>query len=256
MATTGNFQKLINFNLIMAALHAIQGLLILVLSTDFSLPVITSYQIYDSLSQSLVLDSRELFSINLAYLVAAFFFMSATAHLLVSTAGKDWYVKNLKKGMNKARWFEYALSASTMMIGIAMLAGVEEFSLLLLIFGATAVMNLMGLVMEVHNQTTRQTNWLSYWIGCLAGALPWLVVGLYLLGSESSGVGSVPDFVFWIFISLFLFFNCFAINMVLQYTKVGKWSDYLYGERAYIILSLVAKSALAWQVFAGTLRPM
>ena len=28
-----------------------------------------------------------------------------------------------------------------------------------------------------------------------------------------------------------------------------------YGERAYIILSLVAKSLLAWQVFAGTLRP-
>jgi len=31
--------------------------------------------------------------------------------------------------------------------------------------------------------------------------------------------------------------------------------DYLYGERAYIILSLVAKSLLAWQIFVGTLRP-
>jgi len=42
----------------------------------------------------------------------------------------------------------------------------------------------------------------------------------------------------------------------LQYKKVGKWQDYLYGERVYIILSLVAKSLLAWQVFAGTLRPV
>ena len=39
--------------------------------------------------------------------------------------------------------------------------------------------------------------------------------------------------------------------MVLQYKKIGPWKDYLYGERAYIILSLVAKSLLAWQVFAG-----
>jgi hypothetical protein len=44
--------------------------------------------------------------------------------------------------------------------------------------------------------------------------------------------------------------------MVLQYKKVWKWKDYLFGEKVYMILSLVAKSALAWQVFAGTLRPM
>jgi len=34
---------------------------------------------------------------------------------------------------------------------------------------------------------------------------------------------------------------------------VGKWRDYLFGETAYVFLSLVAKSLLAWQVFAGTL---
>ena len=47
-----------------------------------------------------------------------------------------------------------------------------------------------------------------------------------------------------------------TINIVLQYRKVGKWSDYLYGERAYILLNLFAKTALAWQVFAETLRPV
>ena len=36
-------------------------------------------------------------------------------------------------------------------------------------------------------------------------------------------------------------------------TQIGKWSDYFYGERVYMILSLVAKSLLAWQVFGGTL---
>ena len=43
--------------------------------------------------------------------------------------------------------------------------------------------------------------------------------------------------------------------MILQYKKVGPWKDYLYGEFIYIILSLVAKSLLAWQVFADTLHP-
>jgi len=41
----------------------------------------------------------------------------------------------------------------------------------------------------------------------------------------------------------------------LQYKQVGRWRNYLTGERTYILLSLLAKSALAWQVFAGTLAP-
>ena len=55
---------------------------------------------------------------------------------------------------------------------------------------------------------------------------------------------------------LFVFFNIFAINMVLQYKKVGRWADYLFGERVYIVLSLAAKTVLAWVIFAGTLAPV
>jgi hypothetical protein len=39
----------------------------------------------------------------------------------------------------------------------------------------------------------------------------------------------------------------------LQYKKVGRWKDYLVGERTYVVLSLIAKSLLAWQIFASTL---
>jgi len=85
-------------------------------------------------------------------------------------------------------------------------------------------------------------------------SLPWLVVAIYLWSGYANG-NAAPTFVYWIFGSIFLFFNCFAVNMWLQHKKVGPWKDYLYGERAYILLSLVAKSLLAWQVFAGTLRP-
>jgi hypothetical protein len=43
--------------------------------------------------------------------------------------------------------------------------------------------------------------------------------------------------------------------MVLQYKGVGKWKDYLYGERVYQLLSLISKTFLAWFVFAGVLSP-
>ena len=63
----------------------------------------------------------------------------------------------------------------------------------------------------------------------------------------------VPGFVLAIFVSLFVLFFSFALNMALQYLRIGPWRDYLFGERVYLLLSLVSKSVLAWQVFAGAL---
>jgi hypothetical protein len=109
--------------------------------------------------------------------------------------------------------------------------------------------------MELHNQSTQKTNWTSYIFGCIAGIFPWIVIACYLFFSGDAE-HRAPTFVYWIFFSMFVFFNSFAVNMVLQYKKVGKWKEYTYGEKMYIIMSLVAKSLLAWQVFAGTLRPV
>ena len=142
-----------------------------------------------------------------------------------------------------------------MIVIIAMLTTIYDIGTLIALFTLTMVMNLMGLVMEIHNQTTKKTNWISYYIGCIAGIVPWIVIFIALLGGFSANAQTPPDFVIAIFVTIAIFFNCFAINMILQYKKIGKWKNYLYGEKVYIILSLVAKSALAWQVYAGTLRP-
>jgi len=56
--------------------------------------------------------------------------------------------------------------------------------------------------------------------------------------------------------TLFVFFNIFTINMVLQYKKIGSWKHYLFGERVYIILSLSAKTVLCWLIWTGTLAPV
>lgn len=246
--------KLKRLNLIAGFLHLVQGLAIVIISRSFGLPISGSYLKYNDVTKHLDPISYTLFNIQLPWLIAIFFFLSAFFHLVIATIYNKTYNKNLDLGLNKLRWVEYSISASVMMVAIALLVGVYDLTSLVMIFALTGIMNLMGLVMEVHNQTTKTTNWLSYWIGCLSGALPWAVIAFYFwLGAHNGS--SAPTFVYWIFVSIFVFFSCFALNMVLQYKKIGKWKDYVYGERAYIILSLVAKSLLAWQVFAGTLRP-
>jgi hypothetical protein len=247
-------RKLKRFNLIMGFLHLAQGIVMLIVSSSFKLPVTASYLKFDVLSQKLFPSTSTLFEIKIGSAVAIFLFLSAIAHFLVATVFNGWYNKNLAKGINIARWIEYSFSASIMIVIIAMLVGIYDIASLILLFGLNAMMILFGWMMELHNQSTTKTNWTAFIFGCIAGILPWIAIAIYLFGA-GGGDNKAPNFVYWIYFSIFLFFNSFAINQILQYKKIGKWSDYLYGERAYIILSLVAKSLLAWQVFAGTLRP-
>jgi hypothetical protein len=253
---TGSLAGLRRFNLTMAAVHLAQAVAVLALSRDFRLPVMTSYLRFDPATSSLTPAMATLTEIPLAWLIVAFFLLSSLAHLIIATAYRRTYERDLLRGLNVARWVEYALSASVMMVAIAMLVGIYDLGALLMLFSLVALMNLLGLVMEVHNQTTPRTSWLSFSIGSLAGIVPWVVVAISFWASSTYGGGQIPAFVYWIYVSIFLFFSCFALNMWLQYRKIGPWASYLYGERAYIVLSLIAKSALAWQVFAGTLRPV
>lgn len=246
--------KLRKLNIIAGFFHLLQGVAVLILSKSFLLPISGSYLLLNPATQSLEPTTKVLFEFSLPLLVAMFFFLSAAAHFSIATVFYKRYIAGLTKGINVLRWVEYSISASIMMVAISLLVGIYDAMSLLMIFGLIAIMNLLGLVMEIHNQTTKKTNWLSYWLGCVAGIIPWIVIAFYLwLGADNGS--SAPAFVYWIFVSIFVFFNCFAINMAFQYKKVGPWKNYIYGELVYIVLSLVAKSLLAWQVFAGTLRP-
>lgn len=180
MAKTITFGKLRRLNFIAAGLHFVQGVAVLLLSKSFALPITGSYLAFNSTTKSLEPASTTLFHLDLPWLIALFFFLSAFFHLFIATIYNKRYNQNLKLGINKARWVEYSLSASVMVVAIGLLVGIYDFGSLTMIFALIAIMNLMGLVMEVHNQSTKKTSWLSYWIGCLAGVVPWLVVAFYM----------------------------------------------------------------------------
>ena len=251
------FRGLRRFNAIMGFLHLVQGIFMIAVSNDTTYPIYTNFLTFDLAARKLVPDPKLAYELRLGPAVALFLLLSAAAHIALSTFGYKWYVKNLKKGMNPARFYEYALSSSLMIVLIGLLTGVWDLGAVLLAFGINATMNLFGIMMEMHNQTTERTNWTAFIYGCFAGIMPWIVIAVSFLSAVTSGgEAKPPGFVYAIVPTLFVFFNIFALNMVLQYRKVGRWKDYLFGERVYIILSLTAKTVLAWLIFSGTLAPV
>lgn len=251
---TDKFKKLKNYNLIIGLVLFAQGVAMWLLSNDFTLPIMTHYLEWNEKAGFPQPAAETIGSLHLGPVVADFLILSGLFLLGSALVWRKKYEEQASKGLNLFRWAEYSITSSMMIVVIAMLCGVYDLSSLILIFALNACMIFFGWVMEVHNQTTKKVNWVSFIFGCFAGLVPWIVMGLYFFNAIGSNAESVPSFVYAIFWSLFLFFNVFAVNMVLQYKKVGKWKDYLYGEYAYITLSFAAKALLAWQVWGGTLR--
>lgn len=202
----------------------------------------------------------QLFSMPLGWFIASFLAMSAIAHAIAGWPLRARYEGWLARSMNPLRWVEYSLSSTVMIVAIAYISFIQDFPALIAIAGCNIAMILFGWSMEAANEGRRDhPDWKHYVFGCIAGIMPWLgvfsILVAYGFQSDLPTEAGIPAFVYVIVGTLFVTFNIFAITMVLQYRKIGPWRDYLVGEKTYMVMSLVAKSLLAWQVFSGTLRP-
>ena len=250
--------RLRRYNIVAGSLHLLQAIgfavVLGMLSTQVLFKVTADY-LAGPPGVPLPPERVTLFEVNIGVGVVAFLALSAFFHFLISS---PWFFARYKAGLqnnhNYFRWVEYSLSSSIMIWLILAINGVTDIGALVAVFTVNAAMILFGALQEKYEQPgTGQL--LPFIFGCLVGIVPWILILIYFLRPGTASEVAAPGFVVGIVISLFVFFNTFAINQWLQYKQIGKWKSYLQGERTYITLSLVAKTALAWQVFSGAIIP-
>jgi hypothetical protein len=196
-------------------------------------------------------DATTLVDVRIGAPIAIFLALAAIDHLVTATIGRSTYESDLRSGINRFRWVEYSISATIMILLIASYSGITEITALIAIVGTNVSMILFGWLQERFNPPGRSdTTMLPFWFGCVAGIAPWAAIWFNVVTADE-----VPGFVYGIVVAEFVFFFSFGLNQWLQYKGVGKWADYIYGEKAYLVLSLVAKSVLAWQIYGGSLSP-
>jgi hypothetical protein len=250
-------KDLISFNIKMGILHLVQGIALLVLGTTISefkdfRPTVYArfFEPIEGAGYGLV--TQELFDLPFAIMVALFLLLSSLFHFIIAIPLKEKYLANLNRGINPYRWYEYALSSSLMIVLLSAMFGLLSLEAIILIFILNGLMNLFGLLMEKMNPIDREkTDWTAHWFGWIAGLAPWLMIVIFLL--NNGDLSLLPWFVIPGVLFYFTVFNLFAVNQILQYKKIGRWSEYIYGERMYVWLSLFGKSILAWFVFIGIL---
>jgi len=245
--TDVRLQNLRRWNLGLTVLHVAQAVAVLLLADDFAIAVTSSFP--DGPPGAPIPAPETLFEVRIGWAVAAFLGLAALDHLLTATVGRGTYERDLRRGINRFRWVEYAFSATLMIVLINFYSGTTSISAVIAIAGANVAMILFGWIEEAMNPPDRSsTTMLPFWFGTIVGLAPWAVVFVNIVGSAT-----VPGFVYGIVVAQFVFFFSFGLNQWLQYRGVGRWTDYAFGEKAYLVLSLTAKSVLAWQIFAGSL---
>lgn len=247
MISADQAKQLRRMNTGAGVLHLGSAIAIFALSNRFALPVFARYAAgQPGLGKfQLVLYG----SVPTALLVGIFFLLSSLAHFTVAFPRQTSYLDNLARRRNPYRWLEYSLSSSIMIFVIAQVTGVGDIAALLGLVGVNASMIGFGWLQERYEEPGGSMQ--PFILGCIAGVIPWIALGLYLFSPGASQ--HAPGFVYGIYFSIFAFFNCFALVQLLQYRQIGRFKDYLSGERLYIWLSFIAKSTLAWQIFASVL---
>ena len=230
-------------------MHAVQAVVLLAVATAASLPVTASFLIGPPGAGDY--GAASLGSLRIDWLVGAFLLLAAVDHLALSGGRpRRWYEANVARGINPARWWEYSASAPPWSCSSRCSPGsvscrpdrpVRRHS-----------DDLLQAVQEQVNADRDEVDWRPFIYGCVIGAVPWIAITAQLIVSTTDGDG-VPGFVVAIFITLFLLFDTFAVNMCCSTAAAAAGRTRHSPSASIVFLSLVAKSALAWQVDAGTL---
>jgi len=263
MAKASGLRK---WNIAAAVVLFIEAVAIAVLgsSSAGSRGIIGNYLTLDTLQTKVVgravyvQGTHRLFDFSLLYLVPAFLLAGALAHLTAATWYRHRYEANLVRRRNVVRWLATAVSGALVLATVAMVNGVLDLSSLLMIMALAVITAIFSYLLEVTKRRTADgeavRGWVINTIAIAAGLVPWLVIGMYLKDAVVYGTG-LPQYIYWLDGTAFVLFVALAVNFFLSGRGTGRWSDYLFGERVCIALAVGLSSAVAWQVFAGTLHP-
>ena len=176
----------------------------------------------------------------------------------------NWFRKEYdEEKTNPLRFIEYSISASIMLVLIALVNGIFDQSIIVLLAVSCAACQLCGLVSEqllhlykVHKNDTDLSNhlkvlaWVAHITGWLLILTAYAIIFRYYDISNRNSDGQAPEFVTVIVISIFVLFSSFGVVQLLEMTET---IEYDIAELVYVCLSLTAKSLLGWIIFANVL---
>lgn len=207
-------------------------------------------------------NENECYGIDLGWLVISFHVLSFLFQLIAALTDVVKqpicgyrYSEMIPKSTNPLRFIEYGISASVMLVAIALLNGITDINLVVSIAVLTCACQLCGLVVEYTKDIVLK--WLLHFTGWLQFACAYgIIFSAFFKSIENSPEDAgPPNFVYIIVVALFLLYSSFGFVQLVElcYLSCDKRINPYSKEVSYVILSLIAKSLLGWMIFSNVL---
>ena len=197
-------------------------------------------------------------SLNLLDICVGFGLITAGYHLLQAFFAAEIARLTVGPAYNPVRWLEYSITAPLMFVVISVLCGTQsDYLVWVSAVGMWAVMLIGGVAEGLYRASPCSAEGLA-----LFGAASALYVGLWapIFGALSSvnadplRTSSMPDVVYVIVGFMCFLYTLFPVAFVacsIRRSVCGRAIDGITAEVVYNGLSLVAKIALHWQLWAA-----
>lgn len=253
------------WNIRLGVLFALQAIGIVIVGTARSFPVTTQYLSVDALAsdatggQTLAAATRHLVDLRLSWVIAAFLLAFAVAHFVAATVYRKRYEARMQSGMNDVRWAAFGVGGGLALAATALLSGVYRLPdlvamLVFTVIGCLTILVAEELTRRAGEGKEGKLSHLVCGLGVASLAFP-LIILVNAAGGTFLFDGKLPSFVFGIYGTIIASYGLLFWLTHMRLKRQGKWADTINTERAYMVLGLVAASAVAWQMFAGALLP-
>ena len=209
-------------------------------------------------------DVHELY---VAWTALSFSALSAVFHFLNAFVWRQWYLEGIGDARCPSRWIEYSLSAPLQGVCIAYLTGNTTTEIIVAIFGLISTTMFFGHLTEVVSRPDGESHWtrpaLERLTPHLLGYVPFVVAIAIILqvfvrlssfsyyDEQTDETLSMPPFVYAIVASQLVLFSSFTVVQLVVTLRPPR--DYVWGEVAYMVLSLVSKGVLSLLLLANVI---
>lgn len=242
----GHIRKLTLASLLVSVVFAALSATLLLSSatTDLTLTHMTRDELASQRSVTLAPATEVLATVQLRYVLAMVFGVSALCSLLLATVLRKNYERMLKNNVSGWRWLFMGISAALFLEFLYLLVGIND--ILVLKLGAALILatSLLGWLSERENKMAGRPKWLAFAISVFTGIVAWIPVVGSLVGTSLYGDERFSWYVYALSGVLLAGFIGYAVNQYLQLKKYKFWREYMFAERGYMIIGVVLKLAV------------
>jgi hypothetical protein len=191
-------------------------------------------------------------------IIAAIFLITSFFHSFYATDGfgTGAYLNEIKRGYNRYRWLEYAITSTMMIFVLSIISGIKDYDTVYELCVLNAVLMSLGYFLE--QGVNKEVKIVALVIGFLIVVAIFVTLfrNFYLRLNEVDNLGrDLPSWLNYVLVPMFLWWLSFGVVAALNVANQGRMDyDFARYEKYYIYLSFLAKANMGYYLTFGVTR--